>query len=211
MLLFSMNKRFSSLALAVCVAFSLPDGGSALAAEPSPQTQKAVMGAGCFWCVELIFEHVPGVVGVVSGYAGGTEKNPTYQEVGSGSTGHAEVIQIEFDPAKVSYETLLETFWASHDATVKNGVAPDFGPQYRSIILYQNEAEKKAAEKSKADLQKKLGKPVTTEISPLTVFYPAEDDHQDYAKKNPDNGYVRNVSKPRQKETEAKKSASGSK
>ncbi len=178
--------------------------GLGQAAEPAAKTRKVVLGAGCFWCVELIFENTPGVVEVVSGYAGGPEKNPTYQEVGSGATGHAEAVEIEYDPAKISYEALLTTFWASHDATVKNGVAPDFGPQYRSIILYKTEAEKQAALKSKAELQKKLGKPITTEISALTVFYPAEDYHQDYVKKNPNNGYVRNVSQPRQKETEAK-------
>jgi len=185
--------------------------GLSHAAETPAKTQKVVVGAGCFWCVELIFEHVPGVVGVVSGYAGGSEKNPTYKQVGSGATGHAEAVEIEFDPAKVSYEALLTTFWASHDPTVKNGVAPDFGPQYRSIILYKTEAEKQAALKSKAELQKKLGKPITTEISALTVFYPAEDYHQDYVKKNPNNGYVRNVSKPRQKETEAKMASAVSK
>jgi peptide-methionine (S)-S-oxide reductase len=190
---------FSSIILTLSMLM-----GNLPAAEPSAKTEKIVLGAGCFWCMELIFENIPGVVSVVSGYAGGSKKNPTYAEVGSGGTGHAEVVQIEFDPTQVTYETLLKTFWNSHDATVKNGVAPDFGTQYRSIILYQNAAEKTAAEKSRDDLQKKLGAKVTTEIVPLTIFYPAEIYHQDYVKNHPNNPYVLGVSKPRFKETQAK-------
>jgi len=160
-------------------------------------TTRTVLGAGCFWCVEEIYEAIPGVVRVVAGYAGGTKNNPTYHEVGSGTTGHAEVIQIEFDPAKISYEKLLEVFWKTHDPTDPHGVAPDFGTQYRSIILPLDDAQLKIAEESKARAQSQFKKPIATEIKMLDTFYPAEDYHQGYAKKHPDDPYVHNVSQPR--------------
>ncbi len=165
------------------------------------KTEKAVFGAGCFWCVEEIYEAVPGVVGAVSGYAGGDQPNPTYAEVSSGKSDHVEVVEVEYDPTKVSYETLLEVFWKSHDPTDARGVAPDFGPQYRSLILYSNDAQKAAIEISKSLAEKNYKKPIATEIAPLKTFYPAEDYHQDYAKKNPNDRYIQNVSIPRLKRT----------
>jgi peptide-methionine (S)-S-oxide reductase len=164
---------------------------------PHGPTAKAVLGAGCFWCVEAMYEQVPGVVSVVSGYAGGPEKNPTYDAVSSGRTGHAEVVEIEYDPAVVSYSALLEFFWKTHDPTDGRGVAPDFGPQYRSIILYGNDAERAAAESARDAEAKRRGKPIATELVALDRFYPAEDYHQDYVWKNPGQGYVRAVAIPK--------------
>lgn len=161
---------------------------------------KATFGAGCFWCVEAIYRRIDGVTNVVPGYAGGTEPNPTYRQVGSGSTGHAEVVQITFDPAKISYDKLLEIFWKSHDPTNPNGVAPDFGKQYRSLLLYHDDQQKQAIERSRAIAQKNFSKPIATDIAPLTKFYPAEEYHHDYVRKNPNDSYVRNVSLPRLKE-----------
>ena len=146
-----------------------------------------------------MFEQVPGVVSVVSGYAGGPEKDPTYEAVGSGRTGHAEVVQIEYDPSLVTYDALLTFFWKTHDPTDGRGVAPDFGPQYRSIILYGNDAEKTTAESSRNAESKRRGKPIATEIAALDRFYPAEGYHQDYVWKNPDQGYVRAVAIPKLK------------
>ena len=137
-------------------------------------TETATLGGGCFWCTEAIFQMLPGVKSVTSGYAGGTTENPTYKQVCSGKTGHAEVIQIEFDPKVVSYEKVLETFWEAHDPTTLNRQGDDAGTQYRSIILYQDEAQRLAAEKSKAEAQKRLAKPIVTEIVPLKHFYKAE-------------------------------------
>lgn len=161
------------------------------------EMKQATFAAGCFWCMEAIFDRVPGVTNVVSGYTGGPEKNPTYEEVGSGSTGHCEAVEITYDPEKTSYAKLLDVFWRSHDATNGRGVAPDFGKQYRSALFYRTPEEKLTIETSAAALAKKLGKKVATQIEPLVKFYPAEDYHQDYVKHHPDVPYVRNVSIPR--------------
>lgn len=163
------------------------------------ETQTATLGAGCFWCIESIFEAQDGVLEVVSGYAGGTVPNPTYEQVCSGKTGHAEVVQITYDPEKISYDRLLEIFWKTHDPTDGRGVAPDFGPQYRPIILWHDESQRLSAEASKAALAARLGKPVATEIVPLEKFYPAEDHHQNYVANNPRNPYVQGVAKPKLK------------
>ncbi|MDZ4787870.1 MAG: peptide-methionine (S)-S-oxide reductase MsrA [Blastochloris sp.] len=189
----SLKAFVSSLFL----SFALLSSGS-LQAEPI-KTEKAVLGAGCFWCVEAIFQEVSGVIAVVSGFAGGTVANPTYEQVCTEKTGHAEVVEIEFDPQKISYEKLLEVFWKTHDITDGRGVAPDFGPSYRPIILYANEAQKATAFKSKQEIQKTVKKPIGAEIVPLKVFYPAEDYHQDYVKNNPNQPYVKAVSIPKLK------------
>ncbi len=157
------------------------------------ETRKLVLGAGCFWCVEAIFEQLPGVLNVVSGYAGGLEKNPTYADVSNGRTGHAEVVQIEYDPQQTSLRELVDFFWKTHDVTEPNGVWPDFGRQYRSILFYDGDTERGIIEASAARMQQKLQKPIATQIVPLGVFYPAEDYHQNYVKNNPDNPYVRRV------------------
>jgi peptide-methionine (S)-S-oxide reductase len=142
----------------------------------------AVFGAGCFWGVESAFRAVEGVVDVAVGYAGGTVPKPNYRTVCSGKTGHAEVVQVEYDPARVSFEQLLEVFWQIHDPTTLNRQGPDFGTQYRSIIFYSDEHERKAAEESKRRLDEsgKLGRPVVTQIVPAAEFYRAEEYHQRY-------------------------------
>jgi len=147
----------------------------------------ATFAGGCFWCTEADFEKVPGVNKVISGYTGGTKKNPTYQEVSAGTTGHVEAIQVYYDPALVSYKTLLEVFWHHIDPTDAGGQFVDRGRQYRSVIFYHDDEQKKQAEQSKEELNRsgKFNKPVVTEILPLTAFYDAEDYHQDYYKKNP--------------------------
>ncbi len=169
-------------------------------AQPAPKTAKVVVGAGCFWCLEAILEAQPGVVSAVSGYAGGAKKEPTYKQVGTGGTGHAECVEVEYDPAKTTIAKLLEPFWKSFDPTVPNGVAPDFGTQYRAVLLYANDDQKQAIEASLAEVQKRYNKPLEVEVSKLDVFYPAEDYPQDYVKKNPEDGYVRGVSIPRMRE-----------
>ena len=142
----------------------------------------AVFGAGCFWGVESAFRAVEGVVDVAVGYAGGTVPKPNYRTVCSGKTGHAEVVQVEYDPARVSFEQLLEVFWQIHDPTTLNRQGPDFGTQYRSIVFYSDENERKAAEESKRRLDEsgKLGRPVVTQIVPAAEFYRAEEYHQRY-------------------------------
>ncbi|MDB4474568.1 peptide-methionine (S)-S-oxide reductase MsrA [Opitutaceae bacterium] len=156
-------------------------------------TEKATVGAGCFWCVEAVYEQLPGVLDVVSGYAGGPEKNPTYKQVSAGRTGHAEVVQITFDPEVTSYRALIDYFWKTHDITDPRGVWPDFGPHYRSIILAHNDEQLEEARASRAEIRKNHEKPVITEIVNLEKFYPAEDYHQDYVRLNPSNSYVRNI------------------
>ena len=159
----------------------------------------AYFAAGCFWCVEAIFESVEGVVEAESGYAGGTEKDPNYRDVSYGRTGHAEAVKVYYDPAKVSFLQLVQVFFGSHDPTTLNRQGPDRGPQYRSIAFYETEEEQKIILEY-LDLLKKSGqydRPIVTEISPLTKFYRAEDYHQDYERRNPDNSYVQNVSIPR--------------
>jgi peptide-methionine (S)-S-oxide reductase len=180
-----------ALLLALCGAF-LP---MTLSAEN--KTETLVLGGGCFWCTEATYELVPGVKSVVSGYTGGKQKNPSYEAVCSGMTGHAEVIRIEYDPQQVSLEKLLEFFWTVHDPTTLNRQGADEGTQYRSVIYYGNDLQKAAAEKSKAAAQSKFADPIVTEISPLKEFYEAEDYHQDYFRKNPQAGYCQYVVKPK--------------
>ena len=165
------------------------------------ESKQATFAAGCFWCMEAIYDRVPGVTDVVSGYSGGKEKDPTYKEVSAGKTSHAEAIEITYDSEKTSYAKLLEVFWKSHDPTDGRGVKPDFGKQYRSALFYRTEGEKSAILQSKAALEKRLGKKLATEVSPFVVFYPAEAYHQDYVKLNPKDSYVRGVSIPRLIET----------
>ncbi len=159
--------------------------------------EKATFGAGCFWCVEAVFERMDGVQLVVSGYAGGTKKNPTYEEVCTGRTGHVEVVQITFDPATVSYERLLDLFWQSHDPTTLNRQGADEGTQYHSVIFYHDGKQKIAAEQSKKQAQKIFSDAIVTEIQPLTKFYEAENYHQDYYRNNANAPYCRMVIKPK--------------
>jgi peptide-methionine (S)-S-oxide reductase len=161
------------------------------------KTELATLGGGCFWCTEAVYQLLPGVKSVVSGYAGGKTENPTYKQVCEGDTGHAEVIQIEFDPGVISYEKILETFWEAHDPTTLNRQGADTGTQYRSVIFYHSEAQKVAAERSKAAAQKNFISPIVTEITALPKFYRAEGYHQDYYLNNPNQGYCRVVIKPK--------------
>ena len=167
-------------------------------------TETAVLGGGCFWCTEAEFQMLPGVKSVTSGYAGGTTDNPTYKQVCTGETGHAEVIQVEFDPQVVSYETILQTFWEAHDPTTLNRQGNDSGTQYRSIILYNGDAQRVAAEKSKAEAQKHFKQPITTEIVPLKKFYKAEGYHQNYYRTNPNQPYCQVVIRPKVEKFEKK-------
>lgn len=159
----------------------------------------AVFGGGCFWCTEAVFKMLKGVSTVMPGYAGGTTLNPTYEDVCTKNTGHAEVIRVAYDPAVIRYEDLLTAFFASHDATTKNRQGNDVGPQYRSIILYADEEQKNAAEAYIARLQAAAPQsaPIVTEVVPLTVFYEAEASHRDYYARNPDNAYCQFVIEPK--------------
>jgi peptide-methionine (S)-S-oxide reductase len=160
--------------------------------------QTAYFAAGCFWCVEAIFESIEGVEEVESGYSGGTEKNPTYELVCSGKTKHAETVKIYYDSSKVNYNTLLEAFFGSHDASTLNQQGPDFGVQYRSIVFYESAQEKEYTEKYiQKLLNEKVFPKITTEIVPLVKFYKAEIYHQNYEETHPDNPYVKSVSLPR--------------
>jgi peptide-methionine (S)-S-oxide reductase len=159
--------------------------------------EKATFGAGCFWCIEAVFQRIKGVKSVISGYSGGKVENPTYEEVCSGRTGHAEVVQITFDPKVISYEEILDVFWKVHDPTSLNRQGPDEGTHYRSIILYHDEEQKRIAEKSRAEVSKSFDKPIVTEIRPLTKFYKAEDYHQDYYNRNRNAPYCRLVIHPK--------------
>jgi peptide-methionine (S)-S-oxide reductase len=167
--------------------------------ETNKTTEKATLGGGCFWCVEAIYQQMKGVDDVIPGYAGGNTSNPTYEEVCSGSTGHAEVIQITYDPSVVSYAEILEVFWKVHDPTTLNRQGPDVGTQYRSIILYHNDKQKTIAEESKVELNRSgfYEDPVVTEIVPLTKFYKAEAYHDDYFKNNPNQPYCTFMIKPK--------------
>ena len=158
------------------------------AAEAQPAVQaKAIFAGGCFWCMEPPFDKLPGVISTTSGYAGGQKKNPTYEEVSAGITGHAEAVQVVYEPKKVSYRKLLEVFWRNIDPTAKNRQFCDVGTQYRSGIFYLDEEQKRLAEESRAALEKSkpFNEPIVTEITRATEFWPAEEYHQDYYLKNP--------------------------
>lgn len=159
----------------------------------------ATFGAGCFWCVEAVFQDMKGVVKVESGYAGGHKVNPTYKDVCTGTTGHAEVARIWFDPKVISYETLLEIFWHAHDPTTLNRQGGDVGTQYRSVIFYHNDRQKEIAEASKAETDSSglWPDPIVTQIQPVPAYYPAEDYHQNYFNNNPNQGYCRAVVGPK--------------
>ena len=164
-----------------------------------PQIETATFGAGCFWCVEAIFKEAKGVKEVMPGYAGGITENPTYREVCTGKTGHAEVTKIEYDPLIISYHDLLEIFWGIHDPTTLNRQGADIGTQYRSVIFYHNDDQKRTAEFYKEELNRinTFGQPVITEISPLKTFYPAENYHRNYYENNKNQPYCKIVIAPK--------------
>lgn len=167
------------------------------AKEADMKYEVATLGGGCFWCLEAVFEETRGVIDVVSGYAGGALQNPSYEQVSSGTTGHAEVVQITFDPSIISYEALLKIFWLIHDPTTLNRQGNDVGTQYRSVIFYHDEHQKEQAEASMKAFSSKFTKPLVTEIKPLETFYKAEAYHQDYFKNNPNQGYCMFVVSPK--------------
>jgi peptide-methionine (S)-S-oxide reductase len=173
------------------------------AAEPSSKDserlEQATFGTGCFWCTEAVFEQLRGVKSVASGYTGGNLKNPTYEQVSSGLTGHAEVVQITYDPKVITYPELLEVFWKTHDPTTLNRQGNDVGTQYRSAVFYHNDEQRKEAEhyKKKLDESDAFSDPIVTEITPLGEFYPAEKYHQDYYRSNPTQGYCSLVIRPK--------------
>lgn len=163
------------------------------------EKETIVFGGGCFWCTEAVFKMLKGVIEVIPGYAGGATPNPTYESVSSGKTGHAEVIQITYDPSQVSFDDLLTVFFATHDATTLDRQGPDVGPQYRSIILYTTERQKELSENKIEEINasNSAGKPVVTEVQPLEKFYPAEEYHRDFYAKNPSQAYCQVVINPK--------------
>ena len=192
-----------SLILISCLGFSKKESKNASKENiknymPSTDTEIAYFASGCFWCVEAIFESVKGVEEAVSGYAGGHTKNPTYESSNTGKTGHAEAVAVYYNPKIVSFSTLVDVFFGSHDPTTVNGQHPDYGSQYRSIAFYSNEKEKEIIETAIAKLNKEMynGK-IATEVKKLDKFYKAEEYHQNFEKRNPNQPYVKAVSIPR--------------
>jgi peptide-methionine (S)-S-oxide reductase len=168
------------------------------------KTEIADFGGGCFWCMEAVFERLPGVISVTSGFAGGTTENPTYEQVCTETTGHAEVTEIVFDPAKISYDQLLNVFWQAHDPTTLNRQGADTGTSYRSIILYRDKKQQLEAEKSMIAAQANFRSPIVTQIVPLNKFYPAEDYHQKYYDNNTEAPYCQVVITPKLDKLEKK-------
>jgi peptide-methionine (S)-S-oxide reductase len=180
---------------------ALPSAGAegAPMSRPEPTTAQAVLGGGCFWCLEAVYEDVPGVLDVTSGYAGGATEDPSYQQVITGRTGHAEVVRITYDPDRIDYDKLLEIFWVIHDPTTADRQGNDVGSQYRSIILFTDEAQQRAARASIAreEAAGTHAGPFTTTLEALERFWPAEDYHQDYFRNNPDKPYCAFVVAPK--------------
>jgi peptide-methionine (S)-S-oxide reductase len=196
---------FSFFTIFICTAYSLnAQNLSAMQQDnisDQSNTEQATFGAGCFWCVEAIFEELKGVKSVVAGYAGGEIKDPTYQQVSSGTTKHAEVTRIVYDPSVVTYQQLLEVFWHTHNPTTKNRQGADVGPQYRSVIFYHNEEQKQIAQKSmeETDASDLWSDPIVTEIEPIKNYSKAENYHQNYYENNPNAGYCTVVIAPKLK------------
>ncbi|HEX6983695.1 MAG TPA: peptide-methionine (S)-S-oxide reductase MsrA [Balneolaceae bacterium] len=191
----------ASLALSVLMTISVQAQSNSTNVMDTDNLATATFGAGCFWCVEAVFEEVKGVKSVVAGYAGGHVENPTYRQVSTGTTGHAEVTRVTFDPSVISYGELLEVFWHTHNPTTKNRQGADVGPQYRSVIFYHNEKQKEVAEKSlkKTDQSGLWDNPIVTEIEPLKNYSKAENYHQNYYENNPNAGYCQVVIAPKLK------------
>ncbi len=206
--------RYLSLVIIACLLVSCNTNKEPKSAEATVEAKqvkqeqksldglsKAYFASGCFWCVEAIYESVEGVEEAISGYSGGEVKNPTYRQVSSGILKHAEAVEVYYDSTKVDYPTLVKVFFGSHDPTTPNQQGPDKGPQYRSMIYYQNDTEKAIALDFIERLEEKGAflKPIVTEVVPFDIFYKAEEYHQDYEKRNPNNPYVKAVSIPRLK------------
>jgi peptide-methionine (S)-S-oxide reductase len=201
-------RRVYLLAFAAALSLSsmaAPNQGTETMNSPAkttipPGAEIITLGAGCFWCTEAVYQQIPGVLSVTSGYMGGSVKNPTYEQVCTGQSGHAEVAQIAFDPKVTSLDKILATFWHIHDPTSLNRQGADSGTQYRSAIFYSTDAQRSIAEKSKADAAKEFSKPIVTEITKAPQFYPAENYHQDYYRLNKNrNPYCQRVIAPKLK------------
>ena len=173
--------------------------GADMSEVQSENIETAILGGGCFWCVEAVYERIDGIVSAVSGYAGGTVANPTYRQVTTGTTGHAEVVRVSYDSSKISYEEILQIFFKSHDPTTLNRQGADTGTQYRSAVFYETEEQKAIALQVREQSQELYDDPIVTEVTPLDEFYEAEDYHQDYFEQNPDAGYCRVVIAPKLK------------
>ncbi|SDU04146.1 peptide-methionine (S)-S-oxide reductase [Polaribacter sp. Hel1_33_78] len=181
-----------------CLGFSKKEEVTKTTFIQTKETKVAYFASGCFWCVEAIFESVKGVEEAVSGYAGGHTLNPTYKSIGTGNTGHSETVAVYYNPTKVSFETLVTVYFGSHDPTTVNGQHPDYGSQYRSIAFYSNDKEKNIIENTIYKLNKDIYKgKIATEVIQHTKFYEAEEYHQDFERRNPNQGYVKAVSVPR--------------
>lgn len=191
--------QVSLLRIAACLGL----GSLAMASDPQ-STSEAILGGGCFWCLEAVFERVPGVLSVESGYAGGSVPNPTYEQVCSGRTGHAEVVKIRFDANQVSFRDLLKLFWKAHDPTTKDRQGADVGTQYRSIILALDDQQLEEAKASRDEAQRDWPSPIVTEIAHAGEFFPAEDYHQDFFRRNPGHPYNRAVIEPKLRKLGAK-------
>ena len=191
--------KLIAFTVSLCLALSVGNQAQNKNQKNMKDLEVATLGSGCFWCTEAFFLRLKGVESVVSGYSGGQIKNPTYREVCSGLTGHAEVIQVKFDPSMISYEEILEVFWNTHDPTTLNKQGADEGTQYRSVVFYHNDSQKKIAEEYKAQLNQSevYNNPVVTEISPFKEFYPAEEYHENYYMLNPNQGYCQYVIRPK--------------
>ena len=186
-----------SILLMACFSFTDTKDVTVEQYQPKAGTEVAYFASGCFWCVEAVFQSVIGVEEAVSGYAGGFTDNPNYQSIGTGKTGHAEAVAVYYNPAEVSFETLVTVFFGSHDPTTVNGQKPDYGTQYRSIAFYKTDAQKTIIDNAIAELQKQYTKKIATEVTLFTKFYVAEDYHQNFERRNPNQGYVKAVSIPR--------------
>jgi peptide-methionine (S)-S-oxide reductase len=202
----TLRRQASALATALLSALGLPAKARPVAQPTTCMTinqsenlEKATFGTGCFWCTEALYESLDGVFDAVSGYEGGQKPNPTYKEVCTGTTGHAECVEVTYDPQKITYQELLEAFFRSHDPTTLNRQGADVGTQYRSVIFYHNDEQKRLAETAKMELDKAgaYNSPIVTEISPAEVFYPAEAYHQSYFANNPNQGYCAFVIAPK--------------
>ncbi len=186
-----------SILLMACYRFADTNEAPEKPYQPNKTTEVAYFASGCFWCVEAVFESVRGVEEAVSGYAGGFTDNPTYTSIGTGKTGHAEAVAVYYNPAEVTFETLVTVFFGSHNPTTVNGQKPDYGTQYRSIAFYKTDTEKKIIDRAIATLQKQYTKKIATEVTLFTKFYKAEVYHQDFERRNPNQAYVKAVSIPR--------------
>ena len=202
----TLRNSILMLTVFIATAYSSVNRNEKKSAQNIEHLKRAYFASGCFWCAEAIFEEVKGVKEVVSGYSGGKIKNPTYQQVSSGKTMHAETIEVYYDPQLVTYGILLKVFFGSHDPTTLNRQGPDAGPQYRSIVFYQNEKEKELAENyiKELDATGEYKTKIVTEVIAFELFYKAEEYHQDYEKNNPENPYIQEVSVPRIKRFESK-------